>query len=205
VDQKAGFVMDAELWKWGWWIVATLGIAGTIALFAFFPAAASIALNAVVRFFSLVLSYRIGCAVVAAILAALAADYWRHSTEDAKHAAEVAAFEAAQDARDKRIASETRELVWKEIADATAENAVTDKDVKDFTDALPKPPETGNLFRVGTDACRLRHIYGQVECGPHGVERMPKADPRHEGVRDRRAHGLSNLVRRSRGSDQQGQ
>jgi hypothetical protein len=197
--------MTAELWKIVWWMVGLFGVAGSIALFAFFPAVATLIFNAVVRFFGLVLSYRVGCALVAAILAALAADYWRHSTEDAKHAAEVAAFVKAQDERDKRIAVETRELVWKEIADATAENAVTDKDVKDFDDALPPPPPTGNVFRVGPDACRMRHIYGQAECRPVGTKGVPKVDPGHEGVGDRPRHGLSGIVGRVRGNHQQGQ
>jgi hypothetical protein len=173
--------MDLSWWKLLWWAVGVFGIGGLIAICALYP----VVLAVVARFFRAVLSTRIGCAVVAAIVAAVIADYWRHSVEDAKHAAEVAAFEAAQDARDKRIATETRELVWKEIANATAENAVTDKDVKDFTDALPKPPETGNPFRIGTDVCRLRSLYGQAGCRSDGAAGVSKTDTPAASVRDR--------------------
>jgi hypothetical protein len=173
--------MDLSWWKLIWWAVGVFGIGGLIAICALYP----VVLAVVARFFRAVLSTRIGCAVVAAIVAAIIADYWRHSTEDAKHAAEVAAFEAAQDARDKRIATETRELVWKEIANATAENAATDKDVKDFTDALPKPPETDNPFRIGADVCRLRSLYGQAGCRPDGAQGVPKTDPAAASIRDR--------------------
>jgi hypothetical protein len=184
VDQKASLV-TFEMWKVAYWMIGTLGVAGTIALFAFAPAVATGALNAVVRFFGLVLSYRIGCAVVAAALSWFIADYVRHSIEDDKHAAANAAFEAAQVARDERIKIETRELVWKEIADATAENAVTDKEVKEFTDALPKPPETGNVFRVGADSCRLRKLAGQADCGSDGAQGVPKADTKPASLKDR--------------------
>ena len=180
------------MWKIAYWMIGTLGVAGTIALFVFAPAVATTALNAVVRFFSLLLSYRIGCALVAGALAWFVADYVRHSIEDNKHAAEVAAFEKAQDERDKRIATETRALVWEEIANATAENAVTDKDVKDFTDALPPIPETGNVFRVGADACRLRKLAGQAECGPDGAERVPAANPKPASIKDRLRKRLSS-------------
>jgi hypothetical protein len=190
VDQKASLV-TFEMWKVAYWMIGTLGVAGTIALFAFAPAVATGALNAVVRFFGLVLSYRIGCAVVAAALAWFIADYVRHSIEDDKHAAEVAAFEKAQDERDARIKIETRELVWKEIADATAENAVTDKEVKDFTDALPKPPDTGNVFRVGADVCRLRRLAGQAECGSDGAQGVPQTDTKPASVKDRIRKRLS--------------
>lgn len=191
-------------WKLVYWIFATGGIAGLIALAVFYPLALIGIWNAVKKLFGFVLSYRIGCAIVAAILAAFIADYWRHDIEDERHAAEVAAFEQAQDDRDKRIRKETRDEVLIEIANAAAESAVTDKDVKEFTDALPPIAPTGNPFRVGADACRLRHIAGQAECGPHGVKRVPKADTSNEGVGHRRALGLSSVVRRSLGRDEQG-
>jgi hypothetical protein len=198
-------VNSFEAWKIIYWVVGTVGIGGAIALACFFPAVAKLLLDGVVRFFALVFSYRIGCALVAGALAWFVADYVRHSIEDDKHAAEVEAFEKAQKARDARIKTETRALVWEEIANATAENAVTDKDVKDFTDALPKPPDTGNPFAIGSDACRLRAIYGQPGCGSVGAQGVPKADTKDEGVGDQRNHGLSNLVRRIRRHNQQGE
>jgi hypothetical protein len=160
-----------EWWKLAYWLIGTLGFAGTIALIVFAPGVAKIALDAVVRFFGFVLSYRIGCALVAAVLVFVATDYWRHSLDDADFAARVAAFEAAQDARDKRIAQETRDAVWHEIANATAENVTIDQEVKEFHDALPPVPFTGNPFRVGADAPRLCKIAGQAQCGPKAVNR----------------------------------
>lgn len=191
-------------WKLLWWGVGTFGIVGTIAAVVAFPTVAKIVIDRVVRLFSFVLSYRLGCALLAALAAALVADYVRHSIEDDKHAAELAGFKLAQVARDKRIAVETRAMVWEEIANATAENAVTDKDVKEFTDALPKPPDTGNLFRVGADACRLRALYGQSGCGPVRAQGVPKSDAKDEGVGNRRGHGLSGLVGRIRRNHHQG-
>ena len=197
---------DFSWWKIAWWGVGTFGLAGTIFLAVAFPVVFKVAFSAVVRFIALLLSYRAGCARLAAIVAAVAADYWRHSTEDAKHAAESAAFERAQTERDARIQRDIRAAVLKEIADAAVENVATDKDAKDFTDALPKPPpDTRNLFRVGPDACRLRSIYGQAGCGPHGAQGVPKADAKDAGVGDRRGHGLSSVVRRIGRDHQQGQ
>lgn len=197
---------DVSWWKVLVWALTTFGVAGTIALIVFAPALARAAGWAVVRFFSFVFSYRLGCALVAAIVGALVADYVRHSIEDDRHAAETAEFNRKQDERDKRIAQETRELVWKEIADATAENAVTDKEVKDFTDALPKPPpETGNVFRVGADACRLRGIAGQAECGRSGAQRVSQADAKPASLRDRIRKRLPSSGSGSAGHSEQRQ
>jgi hypothetical protein len=200
-----------ETWKLITWAIGTVGIGGLVALAVFAPAVAKLLLDAVVRFFALVFSYRIGCAVVAAALAWFIADYVRHSIEDDKHAAEIAAFEKAQVARDARIKTETRALVWEEIANATADNAVTDKDVKDFIDALPKPPEgqpavhPGNPFRVGDDAARLRKIAGQVGRGSVGAQGVPQADTKGASLRDRVRKRLSGGGDGSAGGDQQGQ
>jgi hypothetical protein len=203
VDQEAGVLMfdDFSWWKLIWWAVGMFGIGGLIAICAIYP----VVLAVVARFFRLVLSTRIGCAVVAAIVAALIADYARHSIEDDRHAAEIAAFEKKQGERDERIRVETREVVWKEIANATAENAITDKDVKDFTDALPPTPPTGNVYRVGTDACRLRQLAGQAQCGSESTQRVPKADTHPASVRDRIRKRLSGTDGRGAGNNQQGQ
>jgi uncharacterized membrane protein YccC len=192
-------------WKIGVWLLATFGVAGTIALAVFFPTMARLVGAAVGRCFALVFSYRVGCAVVAALLAYLVADYVRHSIEDKRHADAEASFRLAQSARDRRIAEETRESVWKEIADATAANAVIDKEVKDFTDALPvsNPPTEagGNLFAVGASADRLRRIAGQSERGRAGSKRVPKAHASHWGHRDRAGNGLPRVVGRGSGRD----
>jgi hypothetical protein len=180
-----------SLWKIVWWLIATLGVAGTVALaaglFALGPQALVIAARAVREFFRVVLSYRIGCALLAAISVGIAVDYWRHSRDDAEFARRVAAFEAAQVARDNKVAQDTRELVWQEIANATAENAVIDKDVKEFTDAPPPPlPTTGDPYDIDpADRIRLCHIAGKTECGPEraqGVRAARRAAP-HPGNR----------------------
>lgn len=191
-----------EWWKIVYWLLGTIGVAGTIALAVFFPAVFSLAFRAVAQFFTLVLSYRAGCALVAAIAAALVADYWRHDFDDKRHAAEVAAFERKQDERDQRIKQETRDSVLAEIASAAKENSATDSETKDFTDALPK---ADNLYRVGDAACSLRRIAGQTGCGPDGATGVPKADRTNEGRPDHQRHGLSSIVGRIPGHHQQGQ
>jgi hypothetical protein len=165
--------MTAFATAWLWWIFATFGIVGLIALWFLAPAAAQLLLQAVAWVFRLLFSYRIGCALLAAIAAGLIVDYKRHAYDDAQAAQRTALFEAAQRQRDERIADQTREAVWAAIANATAANAVVDTDVKGFTDALPPPPPTGNPFLVGADADRLCHIAGKVKCGPSGGQRVP--------------------------------
>ena len=169
-------------WKLAYWLTGTVGIAGVIAAFAFLPVLAQAVTSVVVRCFTILFGYRVGCAVVSALLAAFVADYVRHSIDDERHAAEVAAFVQRQAERDQRIAQQTRELVWKEIANATAENAVIDRSVKEFTDALPNQDPAaavaGNPFRVGADAARLCHIAGATDCGPKRVEGVPAARPK---------------------------
>lgn len=193
--------MSVEGWKLVYWMIATIGVAGTIALIVFAPTVAKIALDAVVRLFAFVLSYRVGCALVAAVLAAFIADYARHSSDDAKHAAEIAEFEKAQNDRDKRIAKKTRDEVWAEIANATAENAVIDTKVKEFHDALPPIPAMGNPFAVGDASCRLREIAGLTGCGPQGTKRVSKARPQSAGARAKHwtEHRLPGLITRGFG------
>lgn len=176
-----------SLWKLIYWIVGTLGVAGTIALFVFFPAVMGTIWKAIIRLFTLVLSYRIGCAIVAAIVVAFAVDYWRHSRDDAAYAAKTAAFEQAQRDRDKRIAQETKDEVWTDIANQTAVNKVTDQEVKEFEDAIPPSPPTGNPFRIGADAGRLCRIAGGTVCGPRrSPQAMPKARAARSNSGDRR-------------------
>lgn len=173
--------MNFELWKWAIWIVSTLGITGTIVAFAFYPSIVTFILKGIFSFFSFVLSYRLGCALVAALIAAAATDYARHSYDDKRFAAETAAFEQAQKDRDERITKEIRETVMKEVADSAADSAKIDQDVKEFHDALPPVPhvETAadNPYLVGADACKLRHIAGLAECESGSSEGVPKANP----------------------------
>lgn len=177
-------------WKIGWWAVATFGAVGTIALFVlgsmYFPGLLRKIVDGVVNILALVLSYRVGCALVAAISAGLIVDYWRHSKDDAEFAQRTALFEHAQKQRDERIKTETRDEVWQEIANATAENVVIDKDVKEFTDEKPQPlPTVGDPYDIApADRLRLCRIAGKTECGlkrPQRVQapRRPAPDPGH--------------------------
>lgn len=193
--------MTGELWKWVWWGVATLGIGGTIALIAIFPVAGGAAIKAVVRFFSIVLAYRVGCALVAAALAALVADYVRHSIEDEKHAAAVAAFEKAQKERDKTIAADTEKWVREQIAAQFIAEQDTNHDVDSFKKDLP----VSDVFRVGADAARLRKLAGQAERGPDGTKGVPKADAKPASLRDRIRKRLPGGGGGIVGRDQQGQ
>lgn len=170
-----------EWWKIFYWLAGTLGIAGTIALFVFVPNVAGIIFRAVVKFFSFVLSYRVGCALVAALVVGFAVDYWRHSRDDADFAAKTAAFEAAQDARDKRIADDTRASVTAEIANQQKQDDGTNQEVKEFHDTLPPIPALGNPFAVGSDRDRLRIIAGQAVSKPASAKRVSaprRASPR---------------------------
>lgn len=172
-------------WKIGWWAVATFGVVGTIALLVlgsmYFPDLLRRIVSGFIRIFTFVLSYRIGCAIVAAVAVGFMVDYWRHSTDDAEFAQRTALFEHAQKARDERIRTETRDLVWIEIADQTAANAVTDNEVKEFHDALPPVPHTGNPFRVGPAAAKLRHIAGQAERQSGRLKRVSAPRPKGRG------------------------
>jgi hypothetical protein len=188
-----------------WWIVGTFGVAGLVAFWFLAPTAAQLTLQAVVKFFHLVLSYRVGCALLAAIVAGLIVDHKRHAYDDEQFAKRTALFEEAQRRRDDTIAKDTREKVWIEIGNATAANKIVDNSVKGFSDALPPPPKTGNPFLVGADADKLCNIAGKTQCGPSGDQGMPKA--RRPGGRpgDHAKIRLPSLIRTGIGADQQSQ
>lgn len=168
--------MTALAIKWLWWIFATFGVAGLVAFWFLAPTAAQLALQIVVRAIRFVLSYRIGCALLAAIAAGLIADHLRHTYDDEQFAQRTAAFVASQDARDKRVAEKTRGEVLAAVAAANVANNVIDKDVKGFSDALP-PPTTGNPFLIGdADADRLCVIaYGKAGCRSSGSKGVSEA------------------------------
>lgn len=196
--------MTAFAIKWMWWIFATFGFAGLAAFWFLAPTAAQLALRAVVKLFGFVLSYRIGCALLAALAAGLIVDYQRHAYDDEQFAQRTAAFEAAQRQRDQRIAEKTRAAVWTEIANATVSNAAIDTSVKEFTDAPPPQPATGNPFLIGdTDAVRLCHIAGQTECGSSGGQRVPAARRAGSRAADQKFR-LPSLIRTGTRADQKG-
>lgn len=196
--------MTAKAIEFIWWIVGTFGVAGLVAFWFLAPTAAQLTLQAVVRFFKLLLSDRIGCALLAAIAAGLIVDHQRHAYDDAQNAARSAAFEQAQTDRDAGIEKRTREKVWEEIANATAENKVVDTDVKGFTDALPPPPKTGNPFLIGdADAERLCKLAGQTQCGPVGDQGVPATRRPGRSAKDQKIR-LPSLIRTGLGAARKG-
>ena len=79
--------MNIKVWKLVVWLVTTVGVAGTLALLVLFPGVMSLIFKGVMSALGLVLSYRVGCALLAALVTAGAVDYWRHSRDDAAFAA----------------------------------------------------------------------------------------------------------------------
>lgn len=164
-----------SFWKILFWLLPTIGIAGIITLFLLFPMIARAVGAAIINFFSLVFSYRLGCAIIAAIAVGFAVDYWRHSRDDAAEAKRTALFEHAQKVRDARIAEDTRQAVWIEIANETAANTATNTEVKEFTHDLRPLPAADTTCRVGPAAPKLHIIAGQVDRRSKGNKGMPKA------------------------------
>lgn len=145
--------------SWVWWLLGTLGIGGTVALFFLAPVAFQVVLGVGGKVFRWLLSTRIGCALMAAVVAFVVADIHRSRLDAEDWKQRVAQFEAAQDARDKRIADDTRKLVKKELEDEAAAQRVSDGDLQIFKSGLPAlPPDS--VCRVGRDAERLRELGG---------------------------------------------
>lgn len=192
--------------SWVWYLVGTIGIGGAIALLYLGPAFLTALVPYLLRFF---LGTRIGVGIMVGAIAFMAADIHR-SRSDARHwEAEKAAFAQQQRDRDTRIAQETRDAVWTEIANATAENTVLDNEVKEFHDALPPAPPTAtvNPFLVGDASCRLRHIAGYAGCGPDRAQGVPKARSKGAGTGhiDWSRLGLPGLITRGTGGAAKGQ
>lgn len=172
---------------WVYWLVGTLGLAGTIAAFWFFP----IATVAVLKYLATFLfTTRIGNIILAAGVAFMIADINRSKRDAAEYAEKTAAateaYEAARKQRDTEITDDTRAAVMAELARARLAEASLNVDVKGFTDALPPaPPVNGTSdFRVGDASCRLRAIAGYAGCGPEtAAGGVPQA--RSEGTRSR--------------------
>jgi hypothetical protein len=164
---------------WVYWLVGTLGLAGTIAAFWFFPVVAM----SVAKFLATFLfTTRIGNIVLAAGLAFMIADINRSQRDAADYAEKTAAatqaYEAARKQRDTEITEDTRAAVMAELARARLAEASLNVDVKGFTDALPPaPPVNGTSdFRVGDASCRLRAIAGYAGCGPEAAaDGVPQA------------------------------
>lgn len=155
--------MTALALEWFWWIFATFGIIGIIAIWFLAPTVATMILKGIVAFFNLVFGYRLGCAIVAAVAAFLIADYHRARIDEADWKQQQAVFEQAQAVRDKQIDADARAEVRKEITDEKAATADTTNEVKVYEDALPVLPPTVTVCNVGADADRLRNIAGQPQ------------------------------------------
>lgn len=172
---------------WVYWLVGTLGLAGTIAAFWFFPVVAM----SVAKFLATFLfTTRIGNIILAATAAFMIADINRSQRDAADYAEKTAAatqaFEEARKQRDIEITEDTRAAVMAELARARLAEAQSNADVKGFTDALPStPPVNGTSdFRVGDASCRLRAIAGYAGCGPQAAAGgVPKARSKGAGAR----------------------
>lgn len=187
--------------SWLWWSLGTFGLVGTGLMLWFAPAMLAMVAKAVLSFF---ITNRYGNMLAVAIVVFFVADVNRSLRDEHDFAARTAAFEQEQQDRDTRIATETRDEVWKDIANQTAANTATDKEVKEFTDALPPVPHADdNPFRVGDDACKLRALAGQPGCGPQSIpRRVQKTGTVAPGVGDHRGNRLSRAFGRILGRDQ---
>jgi cytochrome c-type biogenesis protein CcmH/NrfF len=175
---------------WLWWAIGTFGLVGTGLMLWLAPAFLVQIVTWLLKFF---FTTRIGAAILAGSVAFFVADVNRSLRDEAEYKQRTALFEHAQKARDARIAQDTRDQVWKEIADQTAANTVTDNQVKDFHDALPPVEATdkcADVVRVGSNANRLLNIAGGGS--PQGrskrLKGVPKARPRAASPANQRGH-----------------
>lgn len=169
-----------DMLKWAYWLVATVGIAGTIALFVFAPAVARGLMSLAVEMLHQLLATRFGCAVLAAVVVGLGVNYMRASLDQEHFDQRIAQFEELQKKRDADIAAETRAAVEKELAETNKSAALTDTAVKDFTNGLQiaPPAPAANPYVVGDDACKLRFIAGLPPCGSERHPRVSAARKR---------------------------
>lgn len=182
--------------SWFWYLAGFLGFGGAVA--ALYLAGPVVVVPVVQAAFRFLIGTRVGVGILVGCIAFMVADIRRSRMDTADFAERTAAFERAQDNRDKRIEQKTEERVWTEIANQTALNVETDKEVKEFRDAPPPPlPKTGNVFRIGdSDAKRLCTIaYGKAGCGPAGGKRVPEARRARRGAENSRVR-FPDAVRR---------
>lgn len=191
--------MNTEIWKIVIWFFVTFGVVGLIALAVLFPAVMGTIGRGFMSLLGFVLNYRLGCALVAAVIAGFAVDYWRHSYDDTAFADRTAQFEQAQKDRDTKIAADTEVAVRKQIA----EQAATEQDTHHEVDTFEKPLPTSDVFRVGTAAAELRGIAGlPVSKRTKG---LPKATRLRSAAGNLRGFGLPKAVSGSPGGAQVGQ
>lgn len=182
-----------EILKWVLWLVATVGVAGTIALFVFAPAMGRGLVALAIEMLHQLLATRFGCAVLAAVVVGLGVNHMRAAVDQDHFEQRIAQFEELQKERDVKIAAETRAAVEKEQAELTRSAALTDIAVKDFTNGLPIAPPlpAANPLRVGDDACKLRNIAGLPPCGSERNQRVSGARKRAAAAIHRARQRLS--------------
>lgn len=201
IDDIEAWFAAISWWKSAYWAFGLLGVGGTIVFIVlgvmYFPDVLRRIAEGFIRICTFVLSYRVGCAIVAAVLAWILADYIRHSIDDADFAERTAVFRQAQKDRDTRIYAETKDAVLEELALTEKERVVTKAEVKDFTDVPPPTPAPkSDPFRIDpVSRAKLCHIAGKPECGLRkGTGGVRQAGKRNVDSGDRR---LPRLVGRS--------
>lgn len=159
--------------SWVWWLIGTFGIAGTIALAIFAPSALMLVWNAISKVLVWMLQTRVGCAILAFIIAFLIADIHRSRLDEASWKKQIAAFEAAQTQRDADIAADVRKTVTDELAKDQKADVIDVQEKKDFEQHL----DPAKACLVGDDAVGLRNR------GPRRLEGQHL-----KGLRKARAH-----------------
>jgi hypothetical protein len=202
------FFNSMEILRVVFLIVGIGGLGGLALIAILYPVIAQGIIAAIGAVLHEMLSTRMGCAVLAAIIAGTGASYMRGHIDNQEFAERIAQFELRQKARDKKIADDTRAAVTAELAELNKSVAVTDTDVKDFTDAAPiDPPVTPSIpasdpLRVGNDACRLRRIAGLPECGSERLGGVSQAAKRAARTFHHVRHKLPDVIRTGIGAAQ---
>lgn len=155
------------LLEWWPWLVGAVGIGGALALIAaLFLLGPVVVLEfmrgvakALFAFFAWVISYRIGCAILAALIAAGAADLYRRHVDagacDARIEQLKADAEEARKTRDAQIKADIEKQYQPRIAELQQQY----DDYKKWADDYAKthPDQKGVVAcPLGTDALRLR-------------------------------------------------
>jgi hypothetical protein len=125
------------------WVVGTFGIVGTIVLYFAAPALFSVLMEALQKIFGAILSTRVGCAILAAIAAAILADQYREHVAVAQCSAEI----VARDKRADRLAVQ-RDTDQSVIAGDDAIGRLADLNKQASQDQ-----ETVNALHAADQAC----------------------------------------------------
>lgn len=125
------------------WIVGIGGIGGAIALFFFAPALFEVLLQGLQAILGSILSTRLGCALLAAVLAGVAADQYREH----EAASQCSATIVARDKKADRLAQQ-RDVNQSSAADTDASSRVVALEQQSAQDQ-----ETINALRQADQAC----------------------------------------------------